>query len=66
MSLRDEKNEQPANQLIELSKLTLAMFDRLLCAFGIPPHTAATEHFRLTNQLFVRPSNYEPVHKRAH
>lgn len=41
--------------------LTLAMFVRLLCVFGIFQHTAVIEHFRLTNRLFARPSNCEPA-----
>lgn len=45
-------------------KLTLAMFDHLLCVFEISPHTAATEHFRPTNQLSVPLSNCEPVFHR--
>lgn len=57
------REEQHSVKLIEL-KLTLAMFDRLLCAFGTLRHTAATEHFLLTNQLFVLPSNYEPNRKK--
>lgn len=40
--------------------LTLAMFDRLLCAFGIFPHIVAIEHFPLTNQLFALSSNCVP------
>lgn len=40
------------------------MSDRLLCVFGISPHTAAIGHFPPTNQSFALPSNCEP--KRNH
>lgn len=44
-------------------KPTLAMFVRSLCVFEKFPHTVATAHFLLTNQLFALPSNCEPINR---